>query len=47
MDIIKTGSTQLSLLKPSNRATNIALQANKVLANPSANLVLPEGSKQI
>jgi len=44
LDIIKTGSTQLSSLP---EPLNTAPQANKVLANPSADLILPEGSKQI
>ena len=44
MDIIETGSTQPSSLP---ELLNIALRANKVLADPSANLVLPEGSKRI
>jgi len=44
LDIIKIGSTQPS---SSPEPLNTALQANKVLANPSANLILPEGSKRI
>jgi len=42
LDIIETGSTQLSSLP---EPLNIALQANKVLADPSADLILLKGSK--
>jgi len=44
LDIIETGSTQLSSLP---EPLNIAPRANEVSADPSANLILPEGSKQI
>jgi len=43
MDIIKDIPTQLSLLEPSN----IAPRANKVSAEPLADLILPEGLKRI
>jgi len=43
LDTIKTTPTQLSSLEPSNTAP----RANKVSAKPSANLILPEGSKRI
>jgi hypothetical protein len=47
LDTIEEIPTQLSLLKPSNRKTNTALQANEVSAEPSTNVVPPEGSKRI
>jgi len=44
LDIIGTGSTQPSSLP---ELLNTAPRANEVLADPSADLVLPEGSKRI
>jgi len=44
LDIIEIGSTQPS---SSLELLNTAPQANKVLADPSTDLVLPEGSKRI
>ena len=39
--------TQPSSPEPSNRAMNTAPRANKISAKPSADLILPEGSKRI
>ena len=48
MDIIEISSNQLSsLLKPPNWAINTAPQANEILAKPSTDLILLEGSKRI
>ena len=48
LDMIETSSNQLSSSpEPPNRATNIALRANKVSAKPSINLILLQGSKRI
>ena len=47
LDTIETIPTQLSSPEPSNRATNTAPRANEVSAKPSADLILPEGSKRI
>jgi hypothetical protein len=47
LDIIEEIPTQLSLPKPSNRKTNTAPRANEVSAEPSADVVLPEGLKRI
>jgi len=47
LDTIKEAPTQLSLPELSNRATNTAPRANEVSAKPSADLILPEGSKRI
>jgi hypothetical protein len=47
LDIIKEIPTQPSSPKPSNRKTDTAPRANEVSAEPSANVVLPEGSKRI
>jgi len=44
LDTIETGSIQSSSLP---ELLNTAPRANEVLADPSANLVLPEGSKRI
>jgi len=44
LDTIETGSTQPS---SSLKLSNTAPRANKVSADPSTNLVLLEGSKQI
>jgi hypothetical protein len=45
LNIIEPISTQPSSLEPSNRAINTALYTNKILAKPSADLILPEGLK--
>jgi len=44
LDTIETGSTQPS---SSPEPLNTAPRANEVLADPSTDLVLPEGSKRI
>ncbi len=45
MNTIKPISIHYSTPEPSN-ASNTALYTNKISAKPSANLILPEGSKQ-
>ena len=48
MDTIKESPNQPSSSpEPPNRATNTAPRANEVSAKPSADLILPEGSKRI
>src|SRR6266567_8249929 len=45
VNIIKPISVHYSILEPSN-TLNIAPRVNKISAKPSANLILPEGSKR-